>query len=130
MSVPELIAVFLRAVREIPTWAILVSAALPTLVALGSGRALLVLSTALLSLGSVCSFLPDAQPVVFAGGLLSALALALFGIGERRRTATYRDLAREVAGLREQVVVFLDALDRRASSVEKREQERRAQPPQ
>lgn len=126
VSVPDLFAAALQAIRETPTWAILILVALPTVLALGSGRALLTVSAALLSVGSALSFLPDAQPLVFIGGLLSAFALALFGISERRRTGKHADLAKEVASLHEQVNVFLDALDRRAASVEKREQDARA----
>lgn len=91
---------------------------LPVVLALWSRNALAFLAVAFLELSAVLAF--GAEPtrrmmaLIGLGAILAALALSLDALRSRRWRADTARLADEVAQMRTQVIVFLEALDQRS----------------
>lgn len=111
--------------RRVPGLLMLGLALLPVLVSFGSRSPPLVVGVLLLSAASVAIVLsqPADRRVLWAGvaGLLSSLAIAAHGIREHRRNVKMMNLSEEIAHMRSQINVFLEALDHRTHELDKRQ---------
>lgn len=99
----------------------------PSLIALFSGSVLFFFSTLILNVGALWCFTsePNAVDVRLLGGLafLASLLFACHAFQERVRWRRMARVAADFDELNRQVLVFLEALDRRAQLVDKRANE-------